>query len=155
MEAGLSEQDNLSTIEALGNAVSSGNLSALREIFAQNVVDHDPAPDQGRGPEGFVAFFTMMRSAFPDLKVAVERIVSNPTDVAMAYMITGTHQGDFLGIAPTGKRVSVRGLQISRFEDGKIVERWGSSDEMGLVKQLGGNVSGRGLLGKLADQISS
>ena len=151
----MSEQDNLSTIEALGIAVSSGNLSALRGIFAPNVVDHDPAPDQGPGPEGFIGFFTMMRSAFPDLKVAVERIVSNATDVAMAYMITGTHQGEFLGIAPTGKRVTVRGLQISRFENGEIVERWGSSDELGLVKQLGGNVGGRSLLGKLADQITS
>ena len=149
----MSEQDNLKTTEALGAAVSSGNLSALREIFSPRVVDHDPAPDQGRGPDGFIDFFTMMRSAFPDLKVAAERVVSNPTDVAMAYTLTGTHQGNFLGIAPTGKRVSVRGLQISRFEDGKIVERWGSSDEMGLVKQLGGSVGGKGLLGKLADQI--
>ena len=150
----MSEQDNLSTNEAMGAAISSGNLTKLREIFAPTVVDHDPAPDQGPGPEGFISFFTTMRTAFPDLKVSAERVVSNPTDVAMAYTITGTHQGDFLGIAATGKRVTVRGVQIARFENGKIVERWGSSDEMGLVKQLGGNVGGKGLFGKIADQIA-
>ena len=150
----MSEQDNLSTNEAMGMAISSGNLSALHEIFAPTVVDHDPAPDQGPGPEGFISFFSMMRTAFPDLKVSAERVVSNPTDVAMAYTITGTHQGDFLGIAATGKQVTVRGVQIARFENGKIVERWGSSDEMGLVKQLGGSVGGKGLFGKLADQIA-
>ena len=151
----MSEQDNLSTNEALGAAINSGNLTELHQIFAPTVIDHDPAPDQGPGPEGFISFFTMMRTAFPDLKMSPERVVSNPTDVSMAYTITGTHQGDFLGIAATGKQVSVRGVQIARFEGGKIVERWGSSDEMGLVKQLGGSVGGKGLFGKLADQIAA
>ena len=51
--------------------------------------------------------------------------------------MTGTHQGDFMGVPATGKRVSARGMQIGRFEDGKMVERWGSSDELGILKQLG------------------
>lgn len=57
--------------------------------------------------------------------------------VAFAYEITGTHDGDFNGVAATGKSIKVRGMQIGRFEDGKMVERWGSSDELGILKQIG------------------
>ena len=51
--------------------------------------------------------------------------------------LTGTHQGDFLGVPATGKPIEIRGMQIGRFEDGKMVERWGSSDELGILKQIG------------------
>lgn len=129
--------DNAATQERLAKAVNSGNLDELNEVFAQNVVDHDPAPGQGRGPAGFIQFFTTLRTAFPDLKVTPDHMVSGDNDLAIAYTISGTHRGDFLGVPPTGKHVSTRGMQIARFEDGKIVERWGSSDELGILKQLG------------------
>ncbi len=128
----------------------SGDLQALHEIFSSNVVEHDPAPGQGEGPEGYIKLFTMMRTAFPDFKVTVEHIVQDETNLAMAYKIHGTHKGDFMGIAPTGKAFEARGMQIGRYENGKIVERWRSSDEFGLVKQLGATLNaGKGLLEKL------
>ncbi|MGI8770859.1 MAG: ester cyclase [Acidobacteriaceae bacterium] len=122
----------------MGEAVNKGNLDVLREVFAPNVVDHDPAPDQAKGPDGFVRLFTDLRSAFPDLKIAPEQMVTDEDNVAIAYTITGTHQGNFLGIPSTGKKIKARGVQIARFENGKIVERWGSSDELGILKQIGG-----------------
>lgn len=136
----MSQQDNLATNTRLGEAVSHGDFAAFDQIFAPGVIDHDPAPDQGLGPQGFKAFFTMLRSAFPDLRVSVDRLVQNETDVAMAYTIHGTHKGDFAGIAPTGKAITARGVQVARFENGRIVERWGSSDELGILKQLGARV---------------
>ena len=152
----MSKEQNLDTTQKLGEAVSTGNLQALKDIFAHNVVDHDPAPDQGAGPEGFIKFFTMMRTAFPDLKVTVDHIVQDEDNLAMAYKIHGTHKGDFLGIAPTGKTVEARGLQIGRYENGKIIERWGSSDELGLVKQLGASIdNGNGLFAKAAEKLTS
>ena len=78
-----------------------------------------------------------MRTAFPDLKVTPEHITADDDSVALAYTITGTHDGDFQGIPPTGKSIKARGVQIARFTDGKMVERWGSSDELGILKQLG------------------
>jgi predicted ester cyclase len=63
--------------------------------------------------------------------VTVDRLVQTETDIAIAYAIHGTHQSEFAGIAPTGRAITARGMQIARFEDGKIVERWGSSDELG------------------------
>ena len=136
----MSQQDNLATNTRLGEAVSNGDFAAFDQVFAPGVIDHDPAPDQGPGPQGFKAFFTMLRSAFPDLRVSVDRLVQNETDVAMAYTIHGTHKGDFAGIAPTGKAITARGVQVARFENGRIVERWGSSDELGILKQLGARV---------------
>lgn len=151
----MSKEQNLEVTNKLGEAVSTGNLQALNDIFAPNVVDHDPAPDQGRGPKGFVDFFTTLRTAFPDLKVTVDHIVQDENNLAMAYQIHGTHKGDFLGIAPTGKTITARGMQIGRYENGKIVERWGSSDELGIVKHLGGWVgTGKGFFDKMADKLA-
>ena len=78
-----------------------------------------------------------MRTAFPDLNVAVETLVADGDQVAFAYTLTGTHQGPFQGNPATGKSFRVRGVQISRFADGKLIERWGSSDELGIQSQLG------------------
>lgn len=146
----MGKEQNLEATKKLGEAVSSGDLQALHEIFSANVVEHDPAPGQGKGPEGYIKLFTMMRTAFPDLKVTVEHVVQDENNLAMAYKIHGTHKGEFMGIAPTGKAFEARGMQIGRYENGKIVERWGSSDELGLVKQLGATLNtGKGLLEKL------
>ena len=133
----MSQQDNIKLQQQFGEAVNSGNLSALRDIVAPGAVDHDPAPDQGTGPEGFIKFFTMLRSAFPDLKIAVEHMVADEENVAFAYTVTGTHSGDFLGVPATGRQIKARGMQITRFEKGEQVERWGSSDELGILQQIG------------------
>lgn len=133
----MTREQNLATQERLGEAVNSGNLDALTEVFAPNVVDHDPAPDQGSGPEGFQKFFKGMASAFPDAHIELETLVADEDNVAIAYTLTGTHQGAFMGIEPTGKKIQARGVQIARFENGLIVERWGSSDELGILQQLG------------------
>ncbi len=129
---------NLANAKKMGEAINKGNLEALRELFAPNVEDHDPAPQQGKGPEGFIQFFTEFRTAFPDLKIAVEHIVADENNVAFAYTITGTQEGPFQGIPATGKKIKARGMQIGRYnQNGQIVERWGSSDEAGMMQQIG------------------
>ena len=133
----MSQQENIKLQQQFGAAVNGGNLNALRDIVAPDAVDHDPAPDQGVGPEGFIKLFTMMRSAFPDLKIAVEHMVADDDNVAFAYTITGTHSSDFMGVPATGRQIKARGMQITRFEGGKQVERWGSSDELGILQQIG------------------
>jgi len=133
----MSKQDNIAAQEHLAENVNAGNIETAVESFAVDAVDHDPAPGQGAGREGFKAFFAELTSAFPDAHIEPAHMVADDANVAIAYTLTGTHQGDFNGIAPTGKTIEVRGLQIGRFEDGKIVERWGSSDELGILQQLG------------------
>ena len=136
----MSKQENVNTQKQFGEAINSGNLEKFKELMAPNVLDHDPAPDQGPGPEGFISFFETFRAAFPDLKVEVEQMVADEDNVSIAYTVTGTHKGDFMGVPATNKAISARGVQIARFENGKIVERWGSSDELGILKQIGASV---------------
>ncbi len=133
----MADSPNITATKRFGEIVNTGELDAFPEVVAEGCVDNDPAPGQGPGPEGFKTFFTGMRTAFPDLKVEPQTVVVEEDKVAFAYEITGTHHGDFNGLAPTGKSIRVRGMQIGRFEDGKMVERWGSSDELGILKQIG------------------
>lgn len=134
----MAQQANIAAQTAFAEAVVTGDLDALDEIVAPNSVDHDPAPRQVQGPEGYKAMFSDLRAAFPDLHVEMEHLVATDDELAFAYVITGTHLGPLMGQPPTGKKVSYRGMQISRFDsDGKLVERWGSSDELGMQRQLG------------------
>ena len=131
------KKTNVAAQEAFGEAVNSGNLEAFDDLIAPDSIDHDPAPGQAPGPDGFKGFFTEMRTAFPDLHVDVETLVADDDQVAFAYTLTGTHTGPFQGHDATGKSIKVRGVQISKFIDGKMTERWGSSDEVGILTQLG------------------
>jgi len=133
----MSKDKNIQAQEKFGEAVNKGELETIRDVVSDDVKDHDPAPDQGPGPQGFIDFFTSMRNAFPDFRVDVEHMVSDQDHVCFAYTATGTHKGEFMGVEPTGESFKVRGMQIGRFENGQLVERWGSTDELGILKQLG------------------
>ncbi|MEU1199981.1 ester cyclase [Streptomyces sp. NPDC005813] len=134
----MAQQANIAAQTAFAEAVVTGNLDTLDTVVAPDSVDHDPAPGQVQGPDGYKAMFGELRTAFPDLHVEVEHLLATDDELAFAYTITGTHLGPIRGHPATGKKVSYRGMQISRFDsDGKLVERWGSSDELGMLRQLG------------------
>ena len=133
----MSKEVNLATLGKFAEAVNTGNFDLFNEAVAPGCVDHDPAPGQAPGPEGYRMFFSQMRTAFPDLNAAPEALVADDESIAFAYTLTGTHQGPLGGLPPTGRKVKIRGLQFSKFKDGKMVERWGSSDQLGLLTQLG------------------
>ena len=133
----MSREANIAGQEHLAEHINSGDIDMAVESFAEDAVDHDPAPGQGPGRDGFRTFFQTLASAFPDARIEPAHMVADEEHVAIAYTLTGTHQGEFMGVAPTGNRIEVRGVQIGRFEDGKIVERWGSSNELGIMQQLG------------------
>jgi steroid delta-isomerase-like uncharacterized protein len=135
--AAVSNQDNIAAQEHLASNINHGNVDTAVESFAENAVDHDPAPGQGPGRAGFQDFWTTITTAFPDAHIEPRHEVVAGEHVVIAYTLTGTHQGEFQGISPTGKKIDINGIQIGRFEDAQIVERWGSSDELGILKQLG------------------
>ena len=130
---------NIASQEAFRAAVNGGHLIALNDLVAADAIDHDPAPGQVAGPEGYKTFFAEMRTAFPDLHIEPVTLVADGDQVAFAYTLTGTHRGPFQDHPATGKTIQVRGMQISRFADGRLIERWGSSDELGILTQLGLN----------------
>lgn len=156
----MTREINIATQEKAAELINAGEVDVGVDVmFAENAVDHDPAPNQGSGREGFREFFHTLVAAFPDAHIESATLVADDQHVCLAYTLTGTHQGEFQGVAPTGKRIEVRGMQIGRFEDGKIVERWGASDELGIMSQLDAapnpaSAKPKGALGKLADKFS-
>ena len=133
----MSKEDNVAAQEHLAGNINAGNVEVAVETFAEDAVDHDPAPGQGPGREGFETFWKTLTTGFPDAHIEPRHEVVDDDHVVVAYTLTGTHDGPFEGIEPTGKKIEINGIQIGRFEDGKLVERWGSSDELGIMKQIG------------------
>jgi steroid delta-isomerase-like uncharacterized protein len=117
---------------------NQGKLEALDELLAPDYVNHSSSvPDPVPGPAGVKPIVTLMRQAFPDLRYRIDQVVASDEAVAVRVTLSGTHQGDFFGIAPTGKRFEVTQTNIERFRDGKIVEHWRNTDELSLLRQLG------------------
>ena len=133
----MSKDANIAAQEHLAGNLNAGDVDTAVEAFAENAVDRNPADGQAPGREGFRGFWSTMLTAFPDAHIEPAHLAADDEHVTVAYVLTGTHQGDFQGLAPTGRKIEVSGVQLARFEDGKIVERWGSSDELGILKQLG------------------
>ena len=115
---------------------NKGNLALLEETLATNYVLHDPAGPVN-GHESFRQFTRMYRTAFPDIHLTLEDVIAERDKVVWRYTARGTHQGELMGIPPTGKSVTLTGIVISRFARGKWVEDWHNNDTLGLLQQLG------------------
>ena len=118
---------------------SQGKLEVADEIFAPDHVYYNPDTPEGiHGPEGMKRFVVgTFRSAFPDLRGTVEDQIAEGEKVVMRWTARGTHQGELQGLPPTGKRVKVAGMVISRSAEGKLVESWEVYDTLGMMRQLG------------------
>lgn len=121
-----------------GEVWNQGDLDVLDEIIAPDYVNHSPStPNPPTGPVGLKPIVAAMRTAFPDLHYEVHDLVVDEGKVAVRCTMTGTHQGDFFGIPPTGQAVQVSQFQIEYIRDGQIVQHWRQTDELGLMRQLG------------------
>jgi steroid delta-isomerase-like uncharacterized protein len=136
----MSKEQNGAALTTFAEAVNTENYDLFTGVVAPDCVDHDPAPGQVAGPQGYRALFSDMRRAFPDMKVEVAALVADEDAIAFAYTFSGTQNGPLMGIPATGKKVKIRGMQISKFAGGKMVERWGSSDQLGMLQQIGATV---------------
>ena len=118
---------------------AQGDLDVADEIYAPNYVGHNPLdPEDVRGPEGAKEQARMYRSAFPDVRLNIEEQVAEGDRVVTRWIGSGTHQGEMMGIAPTGNQIRVDGITISRIQDGKVVEDWELFNALGLMQQLDG-----------------
>lgn len=115
-----------------------GKLEVLDEIMDLSYINHSPGmPDPVPGPEGLKPIIAGMRQAFPNLHFSIENIIVTEEQVAIHCTMRGTHTGNLFGLAATGKKVIVNQMQIERIQNGKIIEHWRQSDDLGLMKQLG------------------
>ena len=117
--------------------VNKGNMAVATELVAEDFVELDPFPGQAQGRQGLVDVITMMRTAFPDLEWTVEELVAEGEKVASYNVWRGTHQGVFLGLPPTGKRVTVPSMIFDYYVDGKLKESRILMNLMSLMQQLG------------------
>jgi predicted ester cyclase len=106
------------------------------EFFAEGFVSHNNPPGFPPGRDGVKQFFATFRDAFPDVTVVIDELVADGERVAVATTFSGTHEGELMGMAPTGRRVSVTGIDVVRIAGGRIVEHRGLTDIVGLMRQL-------------------
>ncbi|GEM44613.1 ester cyclase [Deinococcus cellulosilyticus] len=117
---------------------NQGHLDVLDEIMAPDYQNHSSSiPDPVPGPAGLRPIVAAMRQAFPDLHYEIQDLVVTGTKVAVRVHMTGTHLGDFFGIAPTGQQVRVQQFQIEWIREGQIVAHWRQTDDLTLMRQLG------------------
>ena len=131
-------QENRAILDRLNEEVlRQGNVDAVDELVADNFAEHDPPPGMAADREGFKDFVREIHQAFADQLHTVHDQLADGDRVVERWTMTATHAGEFLGIPATGKRVTLPGIDISRVEDGRIVEHWTQCDMLGFLEQLG------------------
>lgn len=117
---------------------NENKLDNVEDFYAADYSRHDPnTPNVALGPEGVRQVAAMLRAAFPDVRLKIEDLLAEGDLVATRWTATATHLGEYQGIAPTGKKFEVKGISITRFVDGKIMDEWVSWDAAGLLKTIG------------------
>ncbi len=118
---------------------SQGRLDAAQELLAPDLIDHHPMPFPGRQPgaAGLLQVVQMVRAGLPDLKRVVHAHVAEGDLVVTRFTDRGTHQAFLMGVPPTGREISVDGINVARVHDGRITELWHVEDLLGLMRQLG------------------
>jgi steroid delta-isomerase-like uncharacterized protein len=114
-----------------------GNLSDFDRLHAENFIDHSPS-GRGAGRDDFRRGIVDLYAAFPDFKAVIEDIVidSQSNKAVIRWSAVGTFRDDFLGYPATNKIIRFQGIEIIKIADGRVVERWGEWDALGLIEQL-------------------
>jgi predicted ester cyclase len=117
--------------------ISRGNEAVSADIIHPDFFDHTNPPGMQHGLKGHLAIVRLFRAAFPDQWWQIEDLIAEDDKVVARTTMTATHTGDFFGIPPTGRPVTLTGVHILRLQEGRIAEHWGSNDDLGLMRQLG------------------
>jgi steroid delta-isomerase-like uncharacterized protein len=114
-----------------------GDLNAVDRYLAPGFVNHDPFTGFAPDLEGFRRIGQVFREGFPDWHSQLEALIAEGDLVTERFTARGTHRGEIMGVPPTGREVVLAGINIFRVQNGKLVERWGRTDDLGLLQQLG------------------
>jgi predicted ester cyclase len=109
----------------------------VEERYDADFTDHDPGDGQPAGPGGMAWFWEQFGKSFSDINREVIDTIATRTRLITIMNLSATHTGEWLVHAPTGRRFTVRNVQVLGFRDGKASDRWGSTDELGILQQLG------------------
>jgi steroid delta-isomerase-like uncharacterized protein len=130
--------DHAATVRRFYELISAGDLDGFGTLLADDFVEHEETPGLTPTKDGVLQFFRMYLAAFPDLQMEPQDVLVDGDKVVARVRAMGTHQGEFMGMAPTGKRVEVQLIDIIRLsDDGLAHEHWGVVDMLAMLQQLG------------------
>lgn len=129
-------EENKAVVRGMYEAINARNLAAMADLVDDSFVEHE---SNGSDPSkaGVIAFFESVLGAFPDFKMVPQHLIAEGDLVGTFVTVTGTHQGEFMGIPATNKSASVGVADFMRVKDGKVTEHWGVTDMMSMMQQLG------------------
>jgi len=137
-EEAVSAEDNKALVRRFVNEVQSGgNTDLIDEICSAEFVNHSASPGLPADREGIKILTTMFKGAFPDSYFTVEDMIAEGDKVVTRKTFHGTHEGEFMGIPPSGRTVTVSLIDVVRISDGLAVEHWSVGDNLGMMQQLG------------------
>jgi len=130
--------DHAMTMRSAYERISAGDVAGFGELVADDFVEHEGGPGLPPTKEGTLEFFRNLLTAFPDMRMDVEDLIASENKTVARVKATATHQGEFMGVPPTGARVEVQLIDVMRFNDaGLVCEHWGVTDMLSLMQQLG------------------
>jgi steroid delta-isomerase-like uncharacterized protein len=130
--------DNAATMRSTYERINAGDISGFGGLVADDFVEHEELPGLPATKDGMLEYFGLLLSAFPDMRMDVEDLLADGDKTVARVRATATHDGEFMGVPPTGKRVEIQLIDIMRFDgDGLVCEHWGVADMLSLMQQLG------------------
>ena len=130
--------DHTHSIQRLYDLINAGDIDGFGRQLADDFVERDEIPGIPPTKDGVVQYFRIMLAAFPDMRMDVQDSFASGDKAVARLRVSGTHQGEFMGIPATGNRVSVNLIDITRFgDDGLAREHWGVADMLAMMQQLG------------------
>ncbi len=137
----MSAEQNIETMNRIVEAINKQDMSTFSELFTSDVVRHDLGGDglfaKVKGVEKGTNLMPLFYKAMPDLQLAIEDIFATENRLAVHFAISGTHQGEIFGVAPTGKPIKFNAVNLYRLEDGKVAETWQLLDTATFLRQVG------------------
>ncbi len=131
------EENKALVLRFVEEVQSAGNIDAIDELCSPEFVNHSAPPGVPSNCEGVKQLTAMFRRAFPDSYFTVEDMIAEGDKVVTRKTFHGTHEGELMGIPPSGRSVSMGIIDIVRVSEGRVVEHWSMGDNLGLMQQLG------------------
>lgn len=139
----MTAEENIATIRQVINAFNDRDLSTMPQFASHGFVRHDLAGafDEVKGREEVPDYLHQILKTLPDLQIKVEDVFATEKRAAARFTVSGTHHGEFMGTAPTGKKVEYNQINLYSFEEGKIAETWQLMDVAGFMRQIGASTT--------------
>jgi steroid delta-isomerase-like uncharacterized protein len=133
----MSSEDNKAVVRRFFELFNRGDFEAMGEVYASDVIDHNPGPSQAPGLAGVKQILALFRAGLPDITVTVDHMIAEGDLVVTRQTARGSQSGEFLGLPATGRAVEMTAHDMYRLKSGKVVEAWHIEDLLGLMQQLG------------------